>query len=1146
MSNLTRIKNNQITDATIFANTKIAPGSIVGSLFASNITVTSDFLITGNLTVLGNSTVTTVASTNTFVNDPLIVLNNAFAGTNTYDLGLIFNRGSLTNQAFVYNEFNKEFRLLATSETGSTYGNINQTSFANINLGNITIQYDATVRNISTGTSNVNLLNTTATGIQFAGAATALQMGAATGNTVIRNNLDVGLTVQARDINATVIGNAIPAAATFSTVYNNNLTSGRVTFAGASSVLTDDGDFTYDTAENILTIKNTQIDGTNNIIRTTNSNANLVLSPNGSGHVDVATSRLVNVSDPEQLQDAATKNYVDSQVGSGVTNLVLDDTDISLVDDGIIAGIITGNIDGTQWLNVVTNSVSFYGVDATSTFTINNATSNVAVLADTFYAEGNASIHSNYNSTTWNNGALTVAGGVGIGGDVHIQGDLYVANIHNINEDILVVKEPLLYLEAANTYPYNYDIGFFSQFTGDAGNIYQHTGLVRDDSDSKWKLFGNVAAEPELGQVDFTGAKWETLVLGNIEVKTSGGLITDQTSINVFDTNATTLNLGGAATTITAGATSGTFSLRNANINLPNATTIFTGQTSLTFANTVTTTLNIGGDATAVNLGATTGTTTIRNAANIQATTDSTTAYNGALKVSGGVGVQGNLNIKDDQYLTLGIDILSGTVFSSAGVSAPVQIISNSTANTRVIVHNTLASNTVSTGYSAVADSGNTTQYYVDLGINSSELNFGLIKPRDGFLYVYGGPDSPGNLNIGAGGNIRFYSGAATDAGAQIAQTYQPTNSFLVTSTTQATSTATGALQVTGGVGIGGNIWIANGAIINDSQTSDNFIVKGKLASSLIVANSNYGAVVIGGSNASPQLGATLKINSTDSLLVPVGPTSDRPSNTGNVDIAGMLRFNSTTSVLEYYDGSEWEVAGTTFTVISDRQFTGNSAYGNVDGVNTTFTLQANSTSAGTLVSINGVTQFPVLAYSVTGDQLEFTEAPSLGDVIDARIFTTTSTTDAVASGNGYNQLIANGDGVQIWTGSSSTIQRVLFNTVGDIELLTGAKTYYNQTAVNIPSASTPVVVDSFSVSSFSSAKYVIQAKNGSNKLESMEALVVAEGANASVVTYGVVNSHGASMGTLTANVVSGNCRLYYTSTSLTNSNVKVQTNYIV
>ena len=55
MSNLTRIKNNQITDSSIFANTKIAPGTIVGSLFSSNLVIATDITISGNLTVQGTS-----------------------------------------------------------------------------------------------------------------------------------------------------------------------------------------------------------------------------------------------------------------------------------------------------------------------------------------------------------------------------------------------------------------------------------------------------------------------------------------------------------------------------------------------------------------------------------------------------------------------------------------------------------------------------------------------------------------------------------------------------------------------------------------------------------------------------------------------------------------------------------------------------------------------------------------------------------------------------------------------------------------------------------------------------------------------------------------------------------------------------------
>jgi len=166
MSVLTRIKNNQILDSTIYANAKIVPGSIVGSLFNTNLTMTSDVTITGNLTVQGASTYLTVASTNTYVNDPLIVLNNAFSGTNTYDLGFVFNRGSLQNQALIWNEFNKEFRLVGTTETGTTYGNINQSNSANLRIGNLTVDYVTSIGSlITTGFINTSGNISAATGL---------------------------------------------------------------------------------------------------------------------------------------------------------------------------------------------------------------------------------------------------------------------------------------------------------------------------------------------------------------------------------------------------------------------------------------------------------------------------------------------------------------------------------------------------------------------------------------------------------------------------------------------------------------------------------------------------------------------------------------------------------------------------------------------------------------------------------------------------------------------------------------------------------------------------------------------------------------------------------------------------------------------
>jgi hypothetical protein len=250
---------------------------------------------------------------------------------------------------------------------------------------------------------------------------------------------------------------------------------------------------------------------------------------------------------------------------------------------------------------------------------------------------------------------------------------------------------------------------------------------------------------------------------------------------------------------------------------------------------------------------------------------------------------------------------------------------------------------------------------------------------------------------------------------------------------TASTNTTSGALVLagTGGAGIGGNLNVGQSAIFNTTKTADyDFIVRGDNDDTLIWArpSSTYDAVVIGNSATTSTLvtGAKLIVNTTDSIIIPVGTTGQRPGSAGGVDTAGMIRFNTSTGELEYYDGAEWNNTGTTFTVIAADSFDG-------DDNTTIFTLGAAATTNSCIVSINGVVQIPVTAYSVSGTTLTFTSAPATGDKIDVRRLTTTSTITILQSQNGYVAADAQNDSLILYAGASSQIERLRIHTNGNI-----------------------------------------------------------------------------------------------------------------
>lgn len=151
---------------------------------------------------------------------------------------------------------------------------------------------------------------------------------------------------------------------------------------------------------------------------------------------------------------------------------------------------------------------------------------------------------------------------------------------------------------------------------------------------------------------------------------------------------------------------------------------------------------------------------------------------------------------------------------------------------------------------------------------------------------------------------------------------------------------------------ISGNVTSIGNLVVNDTTITTS------------TANANI--------NIDPNGTGTFVIIGTNGFVIPVGNIAQRPSPAAE----GTLRFNNEYDRLEYYDGTEWDVVGGGIT---------SQTITTADGLTTVFTLDRDSTTAASLVMLNGIVQLPVTAYSVSGNTLTFTAAPEISDIIDVR-----------------------------------------------------------------------------------------------------------------------------------------------------------------
>jgi len=140
--------------------------------------------------------------------------------------------------------------------------------------------------------------------------------------------------------------------------------------------------------------------------------------------------------------------------------------------------------------------------------------------------------------------------------------------------------------------------------------------------------------------------------------------------------------------------------------------------------------------------------------------------------------------------------------------------------------------------------------------------------------------------------------------------------------------------------------------------------------------------------------GDSIVMDAVTGLVLPAGATGDR----NGTPTAGEIRYNTTSNEVEVYNGSGWGSVGSGASSFDSETLTG-------DGSTTTFTLQQSTTTDAVIVVIGGTVQSPATAYSISGDQLTFAEAPIASDEVVVRYIAASSTVTGIYSPNTNNNI---------------------------------------------------------------------------------------------------------------------------------------------
>jgi hypothetical protein len=346
-------------------------------------------------------------------------------------------------------------------------------------------------------------------------------------------------------------------------------------------------------------------------------------------------------------------------------------------------------------------------------------------------------------------------------------------------------------------------------------------------------------------------------------------------------------------------------------------------------------------------------------------------------------------------------------------------------------------------------------------------------------------------------------------------QNLTATNSVVVTSTTNAISTTSGALQVVGGVGIGEDLWVGGAIYISNTST-----VAGSDIITTSTLNQYVNQPVISGGTGTA---VTSYISSaTEYVLIwstsTLQTVTDRGYTTTNpIKITNLTTATSTTTGALVVSGGA---------SIGGDLWLGGTLYSQGVPVITTSSL-IESISAGPDISITATQGL-------------------LPGSIDVRISNTSTLETVTGRGNTTDHQVFFQNTTE--STSSSTGAVVISGGLGvakriNSESLQIADTIMDSGMVLVNTTGT-VVVDSYPVSQYRSAKYLIQITDGSGagaEFETIEILLLVDNNQTVYATeYAVLTSNG-ELGEFAADVQGDNVvRLYFTAYQASSKTIKI------